>query len=308
VIAAIKLGAYPVVRDWFAAQMPDDRAAAIKALGQSCDKTNVPAFFVDTEKTLGPKFWEDRWYRGLVTCRDASVQGLLKGAVEKGSSDHSEFASILEAYSRNLGAGAIPELETLLGNTKDPELATFIVNSFPDAAGVGSVDGANPDAVKQSVAAIMKVAPTLPDLALDQARKTLLALGSEADSDRIAGMRYKAALQPNGGLLYGVFTTEVATCKKGDVKVVTHHATIADTGHTWPDQVGERIDPAVKAGFKLDLAASCKGTGTVTSVTPDAPFKDQAAYQAWVAEQQKDAAKKNPGVKIKDIAENPLNL
>lgn len=307
-IAAVSAGGWQPVRDWLGVQEPDDRARAITKLGQSCGAKDVPAFFVDTGRLLGPKFWADRWYRGLAECRDPGVQELLKAALANPAQDRTQFFGILEAYCRNLGADALPELRRLLGEQKDPEVAALVVNAFSNAAQVGSAAGTNNETAKLAAAAINELAGSLPDRAIDQARTTLLALGAEADSDKLAAVRHKALLQPTGGLLYGVVTTEVATCKKGDVKVELHYATITDTGHTWPDQVAERIAPAVQAAFGLDLASKCKGTGTVESVTPPSPLKDEAAFKAWVATELQAATKKNPGVKIKESAEDPLNL
>lgn len=308
VVSAIAVGAGPTVRAWVNKQEPDDRSRTISKLGEKCDQPGVPGFFLDTQKELGEKFWSERWYRGLDDCRAKEVQELLRARIAQPGGDRTLFFGVVEVFSRNLGKDAIPALKAAVQNEKDPEIATYLVNAFADAAGVGSTKGADPEAVKLAVAAINEVAPLLPPKAVDQARTTLLALGAEADSDRLAVVRFKDVMQGNGGLLYGVVTTEVATCKKGDKRVTIHTAPVNEGGKTWPDQLNERIKDPVTSVMKLNLAESCKGTGTVDNVTPPQPFKDPAAYQAWVDKTVEEIQKQNAGVKIKVIPEEALSL
>lgn len=308
VVVAVGVGAGESVRAWVNVQEPDDRSRTISKLGEKCDKPGVSGFFLETQKALGAKFWTDRWYRGLDDCRDPAVQDLLRARIADTSGDRALYNGVLEVYARNLGKDAIPALKAAAQAEKDAEVAGFIIDAFTNAAGVGREGGPDQDAVKLAVAAINEVAPVLPEKAIDKARTTLLSLGAEADSDRLAGIRYKSAIQTNGGLLYGVFTTETATCKKGDTKVVLHHAMINEAGRTWPDQVNERIQAAVAGTFDLDLAKSCKGTGVNESATPPAPFKDTAGYQAWVDEMLREFQKKNPTIKAKIVPEDPLTL
>ncbi|MDP2307890.1 MAG: hypothetical protein Q8P18_17830 [Pseudomonadota bacterium] len=308
VVVAVSIGAGESVRSWVNAQEPDDRSRTISKLGEKCDQAGVPAFFLETQTALGDKFWTERWYRGLDDCRDPAVQELLRARITDTSGDRALYNGVLEVYARNLGKNAIPTLKAAAAAEKDAEVSGFIIDAFTNASGVGREGGPDQEAVKLAVASINEVAPLLPEKTIDKARTTLLSLGAEADSDRLAGIRYKNMMQPSGGLLYGVFTTETATCKKGDVKVVLHHAPVNEAGRTWPDQVNERIQPALLGNFDLDLAKSCKGTGTNETATPPAPFKDAAAYQAWVDEMIREFQKKNPAVKAKIVAEDPLTL
>ncbi len=308
VVTAIGVGAGDAVRAWVNVQEPDDRSRTISKLGEKCDQAGVPQFFLDTQQALGDKFWTERWYRGLDDCRDAKVQDLLRTKIATPGGDRTLFFGVVEVFSRNLGKDAIPTLKSALQAQKDPEIATYLVNAFADAAGVGSSKGADPEAVKLAIASINEVAPLLPGKAVDQARTTLLTLGAEADSDRLAVIRYKDVMQASGGLLYGVVTTEVATCKKGDKRVAIHTAQVNEGGKTWPDQLKERVADPVNTVMKLDLAKSCKGTGEIENRTPPAPFKDAAAYQAWVDETLKEVQKVHPDLKIKVIPEDPLSL
>lgn len=310
VVTAIGVGAGATVRDWANAQMPDDRSRTISKLGEKCDQKGVPEFFTETATALGEKFWSERWYRGIRDCRAPQVQELLKQRMADPGADRMLLFGVIEVFGRNLGRDAIPALKQALIEQKDPEIAAYFVNAFADAAGVGSVAGMNVEAAKEAVAAINALAPTLPAKAVDQARTTLLNLGAEADSDRLAVIRYKDAMQSSGGLLYGVVTTEVATCKKGDTRVVIHTAQVNEGGKTWPDQVNDRLADPVKTAMKLDLASSgaCKGTGTHENATPPGPFKDGAAYQKWVDDTILEIQKKYPDLKIKVMPEEPLSL
>lgn len=310
VVTAIGIGAGDVVREWANAQMPDDRSRTISKLGEKCDQAGVPEFFIDTATALGEKFWTERWYRGLRDCRAPKVQELLKQRIANPGADRMLLFGVIEVFGRNLGRDAVPALKEALQSEKDPEIAAYFVNAFADAVGVGSVKGPDAEAAKEAIAAINALAPTLPAKAIDQARTTLLNLGAEADSDRLAVIRHKDVMQSSGGLLYGVVTTEVATCKKGDTRVAIHTAQVNEGGKTWPDQLRDRVADPVKTAMELDLAASgsCKGTGTHENVTPSAPFKDAAAYQKWVDDTILEIQKKYPDLKIKVIPEEPLSL
>ncbi|MDP2312011.1 MAG: hypothetical protein Q8P41_03835 [Pseudomonadota bacterium] len=308
VLVAVGLGAGDVVRTWIEAQEPDDQSRTISKLGEKCDTKGVPEFWLESHTALGDKFWSKRWYRGIDDCRAPAVQELLRTRVAMTTGDRAIYKGILEVFARNLGKDAVPVLKAAAQTEKDPELSGFLVDAFANAAGVGREGGADQETVKLAVAAINDVAPLLPEKAIEQARTTLLSLGAEADSDRLAGIRYKNALQPSGGLLYGVVTTETATCKKGDVRVIIHHAPINEAGRTWPNQVNERIQAAVNGTFDLKLATSCKGTGANETLTPAAPFTDAAGYQAWVDEMIKEFQKKNPTVKAKIEPEAALTL
>lgn len=309
ILAAVKVGASQVVRDWLPAQQPDERSAAIDALGGKCDVKEVPTFFLETEKALGEKFWTDRWYAGLDECRDPAVRALLEREMVKPTKDPIRFKKILETYSRNLGPDAIPALKKLATEQKDPEVATYVVESFADAAGVGGEAGTTPAVTQAAANALVEVAPALPEKAQEKARQTLLALGAEAESDKLVAVRYKDRLQADGGLLYGVAVAEVATCKKGDKRVLIHHAQVLDSGHTWPDQVKERIESGLPGAFQMRLAEACKGTGTNEIVVSEAPLKDSAAYKAWADEQTKAFQKTHADVKPKAApTHDPLRI
>lgn len=304
VVTALKIGVPDVARAWIDGLESDQRSAAISALGETCATPEVPAFFLAAAGS--EDFYKNRWYKGLDDCRVPEVQALLKDRITASTSDRSLLFGLLETYSRNAGAAAIPLLEEMLVGQKDAEIATNLVSSFADAAGVGQPGGATQEASSKAVAAIVKAAPGLPAKALDQARITLGGLGAEAESDRIAGIRYKDALQEDGRLMYGVVIVERATCKKGDTRITVHHAP-ALMSPAWPNQVGDRVKDAVES-LRLDLATKCKGTGTVSTVTSPTPMKDAEAYEEWISEQIKDIVRSDRSVKPKIEEEDTFDL
>lgn len=299
-LAAISVGAGDVVRPWLTSREPDERSSAILMLGSSCDKPGVPGFFTSTAASIGDKFWIEGWYSGLATCRDKGVQELLRGAITNRGTDRTRFYGILNVFSKNLGKDAIPFLKALLEKETDTEVAANIVSSFADAV------QADPAAKAAAVEAILSLAPKLSNQAVNQARITLTTMGAEAEADTLAAARYRDQAQ-NGKLSYAVVVVDAVTCKNGDKKAELHVAQVTDSGKTWPDQLLERLKPA-SAGFKMDLASRCKGTGTPIYLVPDAPFKDKAALDAWVNAQIEAQVKAYDGAKLKRIDEEPITL
>jgi len=303
-VKAIELGLGDAIRTWVETLQPDEKSAFINVLGEQCTNAVVPPFFLDTQKAVGDKFWSGRWYAGLDECRVPAAVEVLNAGLESQKGDPTRFKSILETLSRNLGKDAVPVLAAKLAAEKDKELATYIVGAFADAAGVGSVAGVNVEAEQAAITEIKKAAPTLPEPAVDQARNTLLALGSEADSDAMAAQRYRTLAQADGSLQYGIYVTKVATCKK-DSKIEVHTALVTGAGRTWPDQVVARVQPAV-GQLQWHLPKDC--TGEVVIVASEKPLKDKAAFEAFTAAQDTDLQKKNAGLKAKVFADPPIPL
>lgn len=282
-IAAIEVGAPDVVRTWVSGLQSDEKARTISAIGAACnDSKAVQSFFASGPQALGDAFWTDRWYRGLEECRVPAIQGILQAQLEKGvGADRSRFAGVLEVYARNLGAGALPMLENLGKSQHDAEVLSYVVTAFSDAAQVGT-DRADPKVAQEAVRIITELAPTWPDKAVEQARITLTTLGDDRAADTLVVVRYKSVVQDDGGLLYGTIVLEDATCKNGKHQQIIHYAEVQDPGQTWPDQLREKVDGAVRHAWNPTLAEKCKGTGTVDVKVPDAPFADEKAYDAWV--------------------------
>jgi hypothetical protein len=290
-VEAIKVGAGAEVTKWLGTLQPDDRGSEIAHLGGTCQPTReVQRFFLDAAASQGEKFWTERWYRGIVSCRVPEVQALLSDKVAKGpSGDQARFLGILEAYARNLGGAAVPKLKEMAVATKDGEQQTYLVNAMADAAGVGSAEGPNAEAATAAIKAIQELAPDLENRALEQARTTLNALGDERASDELAGHRFKAAKRDDGTIRWGAVAVETATCKNAKVTQVFHMAAVVDEGRTWPDQLQERVATATASSWAFDVGPKCKGESKVAWTVSGEPFADDAAFRKWVEDQSLNA-------------------
>jgi hypothetical protein len=197
-------------------------------------------------------------------------------------------------------------LENLGKTQRDAEVLSYVCAAFADAAQVGT-DRADPKVAEQAVGIITELAPTWPDKAVEQARITLTTLGDDRASDALVVVRYKSLVQDDGGLLYGTVVLEDATCKKGKHQQIVHYAEVQDPGQTWPDQLKEKVDEAVRHGWNPSLAEKCKGTGTVDVKVPEAPFADEKAYDAWV-KQQLTEIEKTPVDKRTKLDHEPVAI
>ena len=309
VVKAIEVGAPQAAVAWLDGQQADDRSKGVASLGASCtDSAAVQAFFSERAKTLGDKFWADRWYRGLANCKAAVARDLLWAQLEKGvGADRTLFFGVLESYARNAGKEAVPKLVDLAKKTTDPETQTYVVNSFADAAQLGSASGRDEAAVQLVIAAIVELAPSLDAKAVDQARITLQSLEAEAEADKLAGVRFKAVAQKDGRYLYGTVVAEVAKCKNGKTLQKLHVSQVTDGGTTWPDQLKDKVETNVNSAWTMDTATRCKGEGAIQVRVPGEPFADEEAYKAWSKETVKEMA--DPALKVPSVIEHdPINL
>lgn len=304
-VLAMKLGAGEAVRAWVNGLQPDDRGPTLNRLGGRCDDPEVVKFWVESHTALGARFFEGRWYAALDACRVPEVQNLLGVALATSKKDRARFGGVVDVYARNLGKQAIPGLVDLAKGETDPLVLIDIVDAFSDAAGVGGPNGPDLEAAAAALAALGQLTPTLPEKVADQARTTHLALGDELGADKLVTVRYRSLLQPDGGLLYGLVVVEKATCKKGDLRVEAHHGSVLDSGHTWPDQLQERVADAAKVAYEMDLAESCRGTSTFEWIPSDTPLKDDAALRAWVDRTLLDV-RNQAGTDVKVFPHDPI--
>ncbi len=306
-LVAIGLGQGESVRSWLTALESDERAGALNKLGEACEKPGVTAFWLETEKLQAEKFWSNRWYAALDACRVPDARALLAAKVSASKNDRVMFSSVLDTFATNAGADSIATIRAIAeqeATQKSPDPLVYIdlVRVLPSAGGVGDPAGANIDRLRAATEALNGMAPTLPERAITEARKAYLALGDEVASDHLVALRYKSVLQ-DSKLLYGVVAVEKATCKKGDVRVTLHAAPVWDAGRTWPDQLAERVKPNADNVFEPNLAETCKGTGTVEYVVPEAPFASMADYNTWVVAQKQVVDRANAGVTVKQELE-----
>lgn len=298
-VEAVKLGYGTIATEWIGGLQPDDRAKAIRGLGEACtDSEKVQDFFISSASTMGDDFWNDRWYRALGVCNAVPIHDLLWGELDKGiGTDRTRFFGVLEAYARSAGAAAVPQLvELAKRNAQDAEAQVNIVNAFADAAQVGSVKGMDQGTAQRATRAIVALAPDLKIKAVEQARITLTALGSELESDQLAAVRYKK-LEQADGFVWGAVLNETASCKGGKKVMQRLHwsRAVDDDGSIWPDQALEAIQSAAEVAWTTDLAARCRGEGTLDYRVSDKPFATDDELKAWVDEQIEELT--NPDAK-----------
>lgn len=308
-IKAIEAGAGVSVRTWVLGMRSDERSEAVDFLSDACGKNEaVATFLLDTHAELGSQFWTQRWYRTLDECRNPGIQALLTEQVRNvNARERSQFFAVLEVFARNLRAAAIPILVELAEATSDGEELTYIVNAFADAADVGALER-DPAAVEAVAVAILKIAPKLPADAVEQARTTLLSLDATEAADKLVSFRYANVAWPDGNLHYGLFVVEAATCKNGQTRLATHSGSLIEPGATWPDELQEPLDNAVVGLWGLDLAQKCKGTGANEVLFSSEPLADQAAIDAWLLEQRREAAKRTADKVLKEVVHEPVTF
>ncbi|MED5371525.1 MAG: hypothetical protein VX899_10955 [Myxococcota bacterium] len=306
---AVQVGADAAALEYIEGLQSDERSKAVASLGTACNASeHVADFLTATAESKGDAFWTERWYRSLAECRNPGVQELLQSEIDKPVSDQTRFFGVLEVYSRNLGADALPTLKRLLGELENEEELTYVVNAFADAAQVGSLEGVNAETSGKAAAIIVEMAPQLPPKAVEQARTTLLSLGAEAEANKLAGVRYQDRMV-DGQLRYGVVVVETATCKKGDTQIGVHMGVLTESGAAWPDQVAESVD-AASYGWDYELAGSrkCKGTSENTVFLSAQPVEDDAALQAFWDEQRQKVIRAAQGPVTEISEETELKL
>jgi hypothetical protein len=295
-LAAIRLGASGPVRQWIGAQEPDVRSRALDKLGASCDQVPaVGAFFLEAVAAETERFWKERWHRGLGTCHVPEARRLLEDALDsktvgRTGYNRSIYLSILEIYARNAGKDAIPRLADYLSTARDEEEALLLINVFPDAARVSSVGTGDPEAIAAATAALQAAAPTLKGRTLDRARASLLSMGQTEAADGMAAYRWPDR-KAGDAYLYGVTVVEDITCKNQEQRTIAHAGTWKVPAATWPDTAADRLTEKVKATWRRDGAAKCKGTGSLTVEVSPEPLADAAAWRAERKEAITAAAK-----------------
>jgi hypothetical protein len=290
----VRVGASPVVRDWVGNLISDERASTLAGMGETCaEEPSLVGFFVESEGELGDRFWRDRWHRALSDCHAPEIQQLLREAFQDESVQHdgSRFGSILEVFCSNARREAIPWLKALIFTTGE-ENQLHVMSAFANAAGVGTLEGMDPEAAAEAVTAILEVAPKKPAKVIEQARITLQSLEARTEADQLVAVRYAAERQADGRFMWGAIAVETATCKKGDTRLLVLHAPVYEPGHRWPDQMPPAVDDAVQAGWELELAKKCKGSSRKEVIVSSAPFADEGAYTTWREEQLREIRKR----------------
>ncbi len=277
VIDAIEVDAGDTAQQWIGGLQSDERSSAIAALGQACSESEaVAGWLVETHETLGDTFWSQRWYRSLAECRDQGIQALLTQEIDNPSNDRARFNGALEVYARNLGITAIPRLGALATELQDPQEVGLVINSFGDAAGLGSLEGASPEAKALAVETLVTISPDLPEKIVDQVRTVLIALGAMEASDHLAGVRHDALRQADGNLHYGLVAVATYQCKKG-LTLNIHTGQVIQPGTLWPDQLEAPLRTAIQQEWDIAPAKKCTVASELEIIMTRAPIPDSAA-------------------------------
>ena len=283
-LAAIRVGDIDSVTTWVRGLEPNHRTQTLMWMGEQCsDVPGVGEFFTNAAAADQADFLQNRWYRGMSKCRTEGVQSLLVDVVEADAwnLNREQLFGFIEVYSRNLGERAVSHLKTLPATMSDPKEIRLIINSFADAANVGSLEGMNEKAAKAAIAAIAQLGPQIPAETIDQARDTLLALGDEPLSNEFVKYRWPDRKQGET-YHYGVVAIESSTCKNGKEQVWLHSGQVTNIS-VWPDKLEMDIEDHVMNNWGLDHGAKCKGTSTY-SVHITAEPATEESYQAFVDE------------------------
>ncbi|MCB9798010.1 MAG: hypothetical protein H6741_35480, partial [Alphaproteobacteria bacterium] len=183
---------------------------------------------------------------------------------------------------------------------------TYVISAFADAAQVGSEAGQDAEATEAAVAAILEVAPQLPERGLEQARTTLTSLGAEDAASSLATYRFDSLKWEDGNLHYGLLVVENATCKKGDTRLGVHVTSVVNGGDLWPDQVAASIGGAAQAAYTYEVAKKCKGTSEFEVRITEGPVSPSALSE-WQTEQLEEAQGRE-AKKIYSFEQAPLEL
>lgn len=293
-LASIDVGEREAVITWVKGLEPNHRTQTLMWMGEQCgDVPEVGDFFTDSAADDQEGFRQNRWYRGMSKCRTEGVQSLLVDIVEKDAwgLNREQLFGFIEVYSRNLGEKAVSHLKSLPSTMTDPKDIRLIINSFADAANVGSLEGMNDKAAKDAIAALTQLVPQIPAETIEQARDTLLALGDEALAAEIVKYRWPDR-KVDETYNYGVVAIESATCKNGKTQVWLHSGYLTNIS-AWPDAIASGAEEHVLGNWGLDHGAKCKGTSEYEVFVMGEPATEES-FQAFVDEHSggyKDAAK-----------------
>lgn len=293
-LQAIEIGAGDAARAWIASLEADQRSRAVVWLGEKCAESEpVQAFFLAAYQDKGADFFAERWHRGLTECRVEGVREALTDAIhdQEIARDRVLLFSVLEVYARNLRGEALPALIELAAETTDGEELTYLVNAFADTAGIGSVEGMDPEIARQAAAGVVSLGPSLPPRAVEQARTTLINLGADEAADHFATHRWRDRKDESGNYRYAVAITEVVTCKNGKMMAALHLGAFGDPGTQWPKQIEDGLLDKLTYEWEIDDASKCKGTAEISMDVTSEPLLSEEDQDAWLDKRLRDFKK-----------------
>lgn len=288
-ITAMQIGQSPVVVDWMNQKLqPSEQKNFLRQLGDICAKDDkIQAFFVNTAKNSADVFWKNRYYQYVTACHVPALQEILSLQLDVGlDQGTSQYFAVASAYARITEYNAIPKLQGILQASKDADVQSNMIAAIFEAVDETTKNYSDDkkilrDTQVSAVEAIMSAKETLLPTAIQQARLSLGSLEAETEADMLAGYFYADQKQSDGSYMWGLVVAENATCKKGKQKQNLHSALVLDTGHTWADQLKERVTEPAEHAWEFKLATDCKGQSEFIYVTSEKPFANMDEYSVW---------------------------
>ena len=309
VAGSLQIGLYKDVASWVAGLQSDEKPLVLRYLGDNCNVEGVENFFVEQSKSLGDAYWNDRWYKYTSKCQGDANLSLLETEVRKKEElDRTRYFGVLTAYARTAGVKSLPLLKEQLENESNEEVQINLIQAFSDAAGNGTDTGIDQKIAAEASGIIFDQAEKYGQKSLNQARTTLKVLQDLEKADALAGYAYKANLQEDGSLLWGVIAVENGTCKKGKKQQQVHSASVKDMRKsTWNDELKDHVRDVVEVQWEgfFTLDSKCSTDYGIEYIVPSAPFTTQDEYQEWL---EKNLPAPVEGVKQKRYAQAQVEL
>lgn len=290
VIAMVEVDALDSLVPWLERIPPDDRMTMLSAIGAGCAASTARNdFFVTMREQKGDRFYTDRWYRGLDSCRTSEGRDLLTSALESdrfgiGASERGAFLDILEVYARNLRVEGLPLLTRYARELTDPEEIAYVLQIMPRAAGYDTDEGVDAAQAQAVGEAIFGLGDLLDPTRIDIARAALQRIGQGEVADRLVRYRWPDAWRVGGGRYhYAAVLTRSWTCGRKEV-VHVHSGEIAEDGLAWPDALIAAAPERVGSAWAV-VDAPCDAAPTVEVTLSPTPLKTGDDRSSWLTAQ-----------------------
>lgn len=287
VVAMVDVGALEALVPWLEGIPPDDRLSMLRAIGEGCGNSlERNAFFPAMKAQMQDRFYTDRWYRGLDTCRTPEGRALLTEALNSerwgvGATERGAFLDILEVYVRNLRTEALPLLTRYARELGDDAEVAYTLQIMPKAAGYDTEEGVNTAEAVQVGEAIFALGDALDPTRIDIARAALERIDQDGVANSLVRYRWPDAWRVGGGRYhYAVVATETWECRPGKKTVVVHSGELAEDGRLWPDALIGAAPERLPAEWTMG-EAPCDVPATVDITVSPTPLKTAADREQW---------------------------
>ena len=312
VVAMVEVDALEHLVPWLEGVPPDDRLSMLSAIGVGCEASEARnAFFTTVREQKGDRFYTDRWYRGLDSCRTDEGRALLTSALESdrfgiGADERGAFLDILEVYARNLRVDALPLLTRYARELSDPEEIAYVLQIMPRAAGYDTADGVDPEQAQAVGEAIFGLGDLLDPTRIDIARAALRRIGQGEVADRLVRYRWPDAWRVGGGRYhYAAVVTRSWDCGRKQV-VHVHSGEIAEDGLAWPDHLIEAAPERLAAAWPVSDDPPCDGEPVVDVTLTPTPLKTADDRSSWLSAQLAPFEARERGRKVELFSHEPF--